>query len=221
MMARSTNRKILKPNVILCEGRDAQEFLISFLNHADSEKSEFLKNDIQVFDFGGNEELQNFVGTLKKMEDFHQIKSMLIVRDAETDATKAEGDICATLEAMELPVPEGACSWKRGEISTAYVLFPSCDENPVNGTLEDLCIKILSEVENETIVKEISGFIEKLREEGLRSFPHEFKTKLHTYFSVTDKYISFKIGEAAKAGAFSWNDEKLLPLKQCIEKMSI
>ncbi len=217
-MVRPTNRKILKDYVILCEGRDAQEFLISFLNNVDSEKSDFLKNDIQVFDFGGNEELQKFVETLKKMEDFDRIRSMLIVRDAETDAAKAKGEICTVLEKEGLPIPDAACSWKPGEISVAYALFPGFDKDKVNGTLEDLCISILSENGNETVLEEIASFIEKLKKKG-RSFPREFKTRLHTYFSVTDKYTSLKIGEAAKAGAFAWNDSKLMPLKQCIEEM--
>ena len=47
-----------------------------------------------------------------------------------------------------------------------------------------------------------------------RVFQREFKTKLHTYFSVTDKYVSLKIGEAARAGAFNWSSEKLTPLKR-------
>ena len=52
-----------------------------------------------------------------------------------------------------------------------------------------------------------------------RSYPHEFKTKLHTYFSVTDEYVSLKIGEAAKAGAFNWNSNKLLPLKNFLSEI--
>ena len=39
---------------------------------------------------------------------------------------------------------------------------------------------------------------------------------IHTYFSVNEKYISLKIGEAAKAGAFAWDHEKLAGLKSII-----
>lgn len=177
-----------------------------------------MKKDVQVFDFGGNEELQNFIATLKKMEGFDQIRSMLILRDAEKDASQAQRDVCTVLKAETLPIPDSACSWKQDKIRVAYAFFPNCAENPENGTLEDLCLDILSE-KNKTILGKIDGFIEKLKEECNREFPHEFKTKLHTYFSVTDKYISLKIGEAAKAGAFSWDDKKLLPLKWCIENM--
>ena len=47
---------------------------------------------------------------------------------------------------------------------------------------------------------------------------HEHKSRLHTYFSVNEKYISLKIGEAAKAGAFAWDHEKLDGLRNIISE---
>lgn len=40
-MGRPTNLKIYKSHVVLCEVRDAQEFMISFLSHVSSDKSDF------------------------------------------------------------------------------------------------------------------------------------------------------------------------------------
>ena len=78
-------------------------------------------------------------------------------------------------------------------------------------------IQITDSVANEMkIVNQyivIEKFMYELGKRHGREYPHDFKTKLHTYFSVTDKYVSLKIGEAAKAGAFNWNSPKLLPLK--------
>ena len=66
---------------------------------------------------------------------------------------------------------------------------------------------------------EIDKLIRNLREKYDRKFPHEFKTKLHSYFSVTDALVSLKIGEAAKAKAFDWYSEKLVPLKKFMEEV--
>ena len=88
-MPRKTNNKILKEHLILCEGRDEQEFLIQFL---ESDTLSFLpgfSNDIQVMDFGGNSELLKHLTILKKMDGFEKIKSLLVVRDAETNAETA------------------------------------------------------------------------------------------------------------------------------------
>ena len=56
-MPRKTNTQILKSNLILCEGRDEQEFLIQYLNSTALSNTPEFSNDIQVIDFGGNSEL--------------------------------------------------------------------------------------------------------------------------------------------------------------------
>lgn len=56
-MPRKTNTKILKENLIFCEGRDEQEFLIQYLNSTALSYESGFSNDIQVIDFGGNSEL--------------------------------------------------------------------------------------------------------------------------------------------------------------------
>ena len=70
------------------------------------------------------------------------------------------------------------------------------------------------------MLDEINLFICKLKDKELRSFPRKFKTRLHTYFSITDNYVSLKIGEAAKAGAFNWESPKLSPLKSFLYEVS-
>ena len=62
-------------------------------------------------------------------------------------------------------------------------------------------------------IEEIDTFMKLLGDKHKREFPHEFKTKLHTYFSITDKFVGLKIGEAAKAGVFDWNSTRLDFLK--------
>lgn len=218
-MARSTNRKISKQHLILCEGIDAEGFLIYFLNNAESNYAEFLREHIQVMDFGGNENLFNYIETIKKMEGFDSIKSILIIRDAETNYIKAQNDITAALVKAKLPVPEHTYEWADGDIKTAYLLFPACGSEPINGTLEDLCLSVLSEENSNIVLDKINAFVSDLKCGMKRDFPHEFKTKLHTYFSITDKYVSLKIGEAAKAGAFDWNSSKLNDLRLFIESI--
>ena len=45
-MPRKTNSKIVKEHLILCEGRDAQEFLIAFLNSKALAENPAFSNDI-------------------------------------------------------------------------------------------------------------------------------------------------------------------------------
>ena len=60
----SKKRSIVQPHLILCEGADEWNFLIRLLNHWIPEDAAF--NTIQVIDFGGNDELKNFLESFNR-----------------------------------------------------------------------------------------------------------------------------------------------------------
>lgn len=224
-MARKTNNRIWKEHLILCEGRDAENFLIAYLNSTALSGQPIFANDIQVMDFGGNEDLPKFLKAVQTYNGYDRVLSLLVIRDAERDAESAKQSIQSAFQGADLPVPEYPYQWtteqqKNGSLKTGFLLFPTCDNNTAEGTLEDLCLQILSEKRHEDILTEIERFMSSLHEKHGREFPHEFKTKLHTYFSVTDDYVSLKIGEAANAGAFNWNSPKLEPLKNFLLELT-
>ena len=214
-MARRTNDRIQKPHLILCEGVDAENFLIRWLESKElSIYSSAFENEIQVMDFGGNEDLPKFLKAIKTYYGYTKVSSLLVIRDAERDAKRAEQSIQSAFMGAGFPAPRHPCSWESdSSLKTGFLLFPSCNSNSQEGTLEDLCLSILKENNNETILQEIQKFLDVLKREHKREFPHEFKSKLHTYFSVTDDFVSLKIGEAAMAGAFDWNHPRLHPLR--------
>ena len=76
-------------------------------------------------------------------------------------------------------------------------------------TLEDLCLSLLEPTDRETMLEEIDAFLGHLQGGYQRSFPHLHKARLHTYFSITDRFVGMKIGEAAAAMAFDWKDPRL------------
>lgn len=118
-----------------------------------------------------------------------------------------------------LPVPSSVCKWESGEPKTGFLLFPSCSTEICNGTLEDLCLDIIKESQAPEIITTIDDFLDTMGAKYQRNFPHRFKSKLHTYFSVTDKYVGQKIGEAARSGAFNWDSEKLKPMTDFINNL--
>ena len=202
--------EIKKNHLILCEGADELWFFTWWLNSKDLRGEKFFSEEIQVMDFGGIGELESFVAALKMIEKFDDVKSMLIIRDAEKDENKAINDIKRALKKNELPVSDNVGQWSGEELKTAYLLLPSLDNHPCPGTLEDLCVEILDDKDNcKQVMKSVEEFMTDLEDSELRSFSHKHKSKIHTYFSVTDKYVSAKIGEAAKWGAFDWKNERM------------
>ena len=215
------NRKIHDgmEHLILCEGLDEWKFLVSYLNNAALSSWPELSRIVQVENFGGNEQLSTKINLWSKAPGFENIKSLVVIRDAETNAAAAVQSINSAFRNAGLPEPKRPGIIEHdASLSTGFLLFPACSTELIDGTLEDLCLSILEESEPQ-ILHEISLFMNGLSNDGLRTFPHEFKSKLHTYFSVTDDYVSFKIGEAADAGAFDWTSEKLQPLRDFLISM--
>ena len=210
-MAEKT-KSILCSHIIFCEGKDEFKFLINYLNSPELKEYPFLSRDVQVIDFGGNEELSTNLKLLKLTPGFAATRSLLIIRDSEKDPNTAISQIQTSLKKVSLPVPSGPGEWASNDsgFKTGFLLLPSCDKTLCEGTLEDLCLSILKQPDGSDMVKEIQKFITHLKQESHREFPHEHKTKLHTYFSITDKLIGLKIGEAADAQAFDWSSEKLI-----------
>lgn len=219
---RGKNTEIRKRHLILCEGKDELFFLIAYLNSDHLSKTPGFSEDIQVLDFGGNNDLPEYLAVLKVTSGFDKVKTLLIVRDAEKDASLAVQQIKKGLRNNGFAAPDGPHRWVRDEenngINIGFLLFPGCNEDPVAGTLEDLCLSILNQPDAPELLEAVDGFLDRLEGGRGREFGHRFKTRLHTYLAVSDDYVGMKIGEAARAGAFGWNNEKLMPLREFIQE---
>lgn len=214
--------RIIKKYLILCEGMDTMRFVIEYLASKTLMYDKRFDNDIQALDFGGIDNLRSYLGNLMRMEGFDSVHHILILRDAETDVQKAERMVKTALDANQLPVPERPHEWQKEETpvsshpAIAFTLMPSCNQHPTTGALEDLCWSILKGANAEGIRADVQGFIDIIKQRYGTVSTHEHKSRLHAYFSVNEKYISMKIGEAARAGAFDWTSDKLAGLKELI-----
>lgn len=218
-MARRTNNRIHCSHLILCEGRDAEEFLIAYLNSDAMSEMRVFAEDFQVKDFGGINDLTKELNALKNMDGYSQLKSLIIIRDAEKDAEGATKSIVSSLSARGLSITEKTDISDESMPKIGYRLFPACNTEAVPGTLEDLCLAILNEKNREDVLADVQSFMQGMKDKHDRKLKHEHKTKLHTYFSVTDGLVGMKIGEAAKANAFDWHSEKLQSLKEFLIEM--
>ena len=210
---------IQKKHLILCEGMDEWKFLVRYLNSSALQANPFFSEDVEVLDFGGNEDLSAYLAALKLIDGFSNVVSLLVIRDAELDAQKAARQVQSALRANDLDVPDTQGQWTNGTPKTCFLLFPALGTEERPGPLEDLCLTILDDTAAETPLEEIDTFIEHLEQGREQPFSHRHKTRLHTYFSVNNRFVSMKVGEAADAGAFNWSHPNLAPLKDCLSKM--
>ena len=211
-MGKEKNKKTINTtNLILCEGEDATQFIIRYLTYL--RKRDAVFEDFLALDFGGNEELLTFLLDLPQYPGFDTVKSIIIVRDAEGNHDDAVKSVKSALTKSDLPVPpEPGTIEKNERLKLAFTLFPSLSTSNRSGTLEDLYIENLTEVYAEAVIGDVRSFLDNLKAKG-RKFTWFHKAMLHTYFSVTDDYVSKKIGQATEAGAFNFECNEMGMLK--------
>jgi hypothetical protein len=211
---------ISSPNLILCEGIDAKLFLIYYLDFSYGKNQQVFK----VADFGGINELdKKSLKVLPLLPGYEKLKSITIIRDAEKDALSASRSVQSSLRTNGYAVPTKPCevmkpTKEQHHVTVAYSLFPTFDSLTGNGSLEDLCKKVISD-ENRDIVFGISSDAVSSVEKRLNPFKRRHKNDLHTYLSLTDNYVGLKIGESARAGAFDFSKNSFEPLKNLLENI--
>lgn len=213
---------IQKGCLIFCEGIDEKNFLINWLNSEALADEPGFANDIQVLDFGGNDDLPNGLASYRRMDRFDEVRHLMIIRDAEQDVGQAIRDVQSALRKNGFQAPESPCHWvydSENDLKIGFLLFPTCDADPTPGMLEDLCLEILAEPDAGICMCEIDSLLPRLEAKRGRGLSHEPKTRLHAYFAVSDDYVGLKVGESAKAGAFDHGSARLEPLKEFVRSM--
>jgi len=206
----TTKIEIKKEKLIVVEGIDAKLFFIYALAHLQID-------GIQVLSYGGIAELSSYLKALSLSPNYETAKTLLICRDAETDAQAAIQSIRSSLDKNNLPSPGGPFDWADGVKRVGFVLSPGVgsDGGILNGTLEDLCYALLDN--KNPIMACVDSFLACAASSGSAiRWPH--KSKLHAYFAVT-KYVGLKLGEAARAGALDWEKEVFDPYVRMIREM--
>ena len=192
---------------LLVEGLDAKIFCIWACEAYNFEH-------IQVQDFGGIKDLDNFLNVITVLPNYDKVPAILIVRDAETNSESAIQSIKTSLEKNNFCVPAEPYSYCSGKPSIEFAILPGDIDSYgkySSGALEDLCMLT---VEAEPILKHVDNFLETIQR--VVKLTHLHKSRLHSYLAINNKFVGMKIGEAAKAGAWKWEHSALKKLKQAM-----
>ncbi|MCX6359654.1 MAG: hypothetical protein NT029_07615 [Armatimonadetes bacterium] len=193
-MATDRPLQFARPCALAVEGRDAEEFWKAATEAA-------ALTDVQVFDFGGNEQLGRWLKAAQVATGFSSVQTLVVGRDAETSGRSALQSVCSALGRAGLAQPTAPMRYAGTEPRVGLILFqPAGAALADPGRLEDLC---MATVEH-PVLGCVDPFLEALKThgEGLRR-PH--KSRLHAYLTGRDAYVGLKLGEAARAGAWTWS----------------
>lgn len=208
--------KIEKRKLILSEGKDDFHFFC----HA----CKFYRNvdDVQVMNFKGIDNLTNFLMLLVNDESYDKVETIVIARDAETDASAALISMQGSVErannekSANIPIPQESFKYiknQKSSMKVAFMIFPGPELK--KGTLEHLC---LSTVEGDPLLECVDDYLECAKTKGER-FPRIYKNKLHCFLSGKDDFIGSRIGLAFKAKVWPPEHPALEPFKKIIQEM--
>ncbi len=205
---------ITQKKLLLAEGKDAFHFFCHACNFYRQVE------DVQVMNFGGNDELPNFLSDLTIMDGFDEVNTIVIARDAETDAEAAIMSIQDAIErannknSANVPIPEKSFTYSQNSfMKTALMIFPGPQQK--DGTLEDLC---LLTIENDQLLECVDDYLECAKAKG-EQLPRIHKNKLHCFLAGKDKSVGKPIGLAFKAKVWPSDHSALEPFKRIIQEM--
>ena len=125
-----------KPGLILVEGKDDDCIVQSLLQHLG------LSDQIDTLQLGGKDDWPRKLRAVARLRGFGLVKSLLLVRDSDSNPGGAFQAIRGALTSAKLPVPDEPTEWAVSpKMRAAGHLLPS---ETANGELEDLCLLSVS-----------------------------------------------------------------------------
>jgi len=200
---------ITKPFLLLVEGKDDLHFFIAFANKLDLE-------DIQIEYFGGKDSLRNRLEQYVIHPDFHNVKSLGIVRDANSDPNPF-GRVTSALKKSGLEPPKHPLEPSGEDPRITIMIFPGEGQT---GELEDLCLKSLSDDMAMVCVDRYIACLKDLNEkEGLPLPKSESKAKLHAFLSSREE-PGKPIGLSVKKGYIPSNSSAFDEVKKFLMQVA-
>lgn len=170
---------------LLVEGNDHKNFFEAFLVHLSLA-------DVQIHDFGGVDNLRNFLLALVKAERFHEtVQSVGIVRDAEESENAAFQSVQSSLRNAKLSVPNRHGERIGHSPAVTVLILPGGGRA---GMLETLLCQSIADSPERTC---IDAFFQCVRELHGENIKRPDKACAHAYLATRpDPHVS--VGVAAK-----------------------
>ena len=198
--------EINKDKQLLVDGNDASWFFSALLQ-------ELSIAEIQIQNYGGNDELRGFLKQFSKAPGFSErVKSLGIVRDAENTPKGAFQSVLSALRTAKLPVPKSPSKLTNTRPQVSVFIVPDAQ---TNGMLETICLR---SVEDDPAISCIDEYFSCL-EERLGFLPSNMeKARLQAFLSSRKK-VHRMLGIAAKQGIWPWNSPAFESMKDFVKAL--
>lgn len=197
----------IRSNVqLLVEGRDAVGFFEALIQ-------DLALEEVQIQDFGGVAELRTFLYAFAGGSEFARVRSIGIVRDAETSSRGAFQSVQGSIAGAGLPVPKAPGQRVGDHPAVTAMILPGGDRT---GMLETLLNETLRGNDVQACIDDFFRCIEERCGEPMRR-PH--KARAHAYLATKpDPHLS--VGFAAKRGYWDLEHKALEPLRAFLREIA-
>lgn len=202
----TTKVLIQKPYLLLVEGADEFHFFSSLILTLN------LPNTVQIIDITGKNNFKNYFNALLKSKDFHIVKKIGFVRDADTDFFSAFQSICNILQQFGFSPPTKANQFTTGlKIDFGIFIMPN---NLNNGMLEDLC---LESIKNSAIMDCVDDYVNCIPQKAVNFKYSKAKTQV---FLASKTDIAKSVGIGAQKGYWDFNNPCFNSIKDFLINLS-
>lgn len=198
--------EITKPNVLVVEGREEELFFGAFSKHLG------LQN-LQILPIGGKEQLRPKLKALVLSPSFPEVVSLGVVRDANANPGAAFQSVRDALQAANLPAPERPLAPTGHSPRVTVMILPA---ESVPGMLEDLCLRAVAP---DPAMLCVEQYLQCLQQQGL-SLPHNVSKAKVQAFLASRPEAGKRLGEAAQAGYWPWDDATFEQVKNFLQQIS-
>jgi len=185
-------QKINKAKQLLVEGDDADCFFSALLKNLNI-------NDIQIQNYGGNDELKGFLKQFRIAPGFlDKVECIGIIRDAEKNPKAAFQSISGFLKTANLPVPKKPSEITDTQPRVSVYILPDAK---TKGMIETICI---SSVKEDPAMECVNTYIKCLKDK-LNAPPKNLEKARLQAFLASRKKVPRKLGLAAKQNVWPWD----------------
>lgn len=204
---------IKKQKLLLVEGKDEVNFFEALLK-------KLQRDEIQVYDCGGNIKFKTEFPLLTKLDGFSNLTSYAIVQDGDQDAVAALQRVQYVLKEYNQPTPNTAEEFSKTIPSVGIFIMPGDGES---GMLEDLCLK---SIQDTALLGCVSSYVDALSV----TFQHDASDSEFGRPPSRSKALSLaalaatkgprnQLGLAALAGYFDFEHQAFIRLLTFIEQL--
>ena len=198
--------EITQPSLLVVEGREEELFFGALIKHLEL-------RHIQVMGIGGKTNLRRNLKALTLSPRFAEVIFLGVVRDANSDPGAAFQSIRDALHAVNLPAPGRALAPTGDSPQVSVMVLP---EEGTPGMLEDLCLRAV--VQDPALLC-VERYFECLQQKGL-SLPDNMSKANVQVFLASRRKANLRLGVAAQAGYWPWDEEAFEQVRSFLQQMA-